>query len=514
MTYPNKIDSNATGAAYAEELTIKTLPGSPVWYGLEPNSYSKFGGTVTTVARKPIVTDRQQRKGSVSDFMAEGSMVQDITPTNLTRLLQGFMFANAREKPTTQSLVSSNTPISFTSVAVSGVYNAASGLSQFVVGDIVLASGFASASNNGIGVVTASATGSVTCAAKTTVADASPAAGAMLQAVGAQFTTGDAFLTYAAPLLTLGTTTYNLTTLGLSVGEWVYIGGDAAGTYFANVPTGGFARIASIAAHAITFDKTTFTPTADAGTGKTIQIYFGSQVLQNEPLPANIVRRTYNVERTLGNDGTGTQAEYLLGAVPNTFKINMPANGLLSADIAFAALSQQVNTGATGVKAGTRVAAPGEYGFSTTADLYRARVAAVDPTTLNPTPYFGYIATADVQITNGVVANKALGVLGGFDASAGNFVVSGNIMAMFTNVGVISAIRAFADVTIDFIFVKKQTGIVIDLPLIGLGGGELNVTIDKPIEIPLTTEAYKGANGYTAMLCFFPYLPVSSTPSN
>ena len=50
----NKIDSNLTGLSYAEEVCLKQLPNDaddgfdPTWYGLEPNSYSDFGGEVTT----------------------------------------------------------------------------------------------------------------------------------------------------------------------------------------------------------------------------------------------------------------------------------------------------------------------------------------------------------------------------------------------------------------------------------------------------------------------------------
>lgn len=507
----NKIDSNITGLAFAEETALKTLPVTPVWYGLEPNSYSDFGGELSTVARAPIDPSRQNKKGTITDLDASGGFNIDFTKSNLTRLLQGFFFADARELPNTK-------PINGTDVAISGAtastktYAAASGLGAFVAGQVVLASGFANAANNGIKTVASSTAGTVVVA-ETLVDEAAPPAGAKLETVGFEFATGDINLAVVSGIPSIVATAADFTTLpGLTVGAWVFIGGDAGATTFAN--NVGFARIKSIAAKAIAFDDTTFAPVNETGTGKTIRIFVGT-MLRNEKTPSLIKRRSYNIERQLGEGPTSTQAEYLEGAVANEFTLNIPQADKLNADLSFVACDNTHKSGESGdeIKTGTRISALGEDAFNTSSDIYRIKMSVIDPASSNPSALFGYVSEATVSINNNVTPNKAVGILGAFDTSAGNFEVGGSITAYFTTVSAVRAVRNNADVGLSVIGASSNAGFVFDIPLLGLGGGRLNVEKDAPITVPLEPAGAENANGYTMFYESFSYLPNVAMPA-
>lgn len=505
----NKIDSNVTGLAIAEEATPGVLPGSPVWYAQEPNSYGDFGGQIQTVARDTINASRQRQKGTVTDFDASGSFNTDLTQNNLTRLMQGFCFADAHEKADTQALGA--TAIVITAVdGTNDQFEAASGLGVFAVGDIVLASGFGESTTNGIHVLDAVAAGAVDTTSNL-VAEASPPAAARIQTVGFEFAASDAEISVSGGIASLITTTKNLTTLGLQIGEWIYVGGDAAGNKFAT-SAAGYARIKTIAANAITFDKVTSLFATDDGDTKTIRIFYG-KFIRNEEDPSLIQMRTYQVERSLGNDGNGVQSELIIGACPNELTLNIPLADKATVDLSFVAMDHEMRDGTTGVKSGTRVAALAEDAFNTSSKVVRQMLNIITPGTLQPTALFAFTTEGSININNNVTPAKAVGVLGAFDLIAGNFTVGGNLEAYFSTVAAVEAVRDNADVTFDLILAQENAGMVFDLPLLSLGDGRANVTKDAAIKIPLETAAAEGAEGYTLGVNFFPYLPTIAMPA-
>jgi Phage tail tube protein len=504
------LSGNITGLYYAEETSLKVLPGTPIWYEGEPNSWADFGADYSMTTRNPITHDRQRRKGAITDVEPSGGWNEDLRANSLPRFAQGFLFANAREKASTQ-------PLNGTQRAVTGVtasddrYAAAAGMTMFVVGHLVFATGFGVAANNGLKIVASSAAGYVGVSEALTD-EASPPTAAKLQAVGFQFGSGTMSLDAAADNLKLISGTTDLTTLGLSIGEWIIVGGDATGTRFAdsgdNAPF--YARISAIASGSLTFDKTTGVQVDNAGTGKTIRIFFPNRIVRNEEDCTLIKTKSYTLERQLGCGAGQVEAEYIKGAIPNEMTINIPTPGAdakVNIDMSFVGMEIDYRDKTTGVYSGTRVASLNEGCFGTSLNVYQNKLAIVDPATLNPTALVAYLSEATITINNNVSGIKAIGSFGNAGVNVGSFDVGASTTGWWNGVAVPQAVRNSTDATWHTILTKENAAVIFDMPLVSLGGGRANVEANAPVTIPLELSAAKGNAGYTLMTCFFPYVP-------
>lgn len=502
MAIRKTISSNETGLAYAEEQSIGVLPVSPTWKTLEPNEYSDFGGSYELLARNPINSSRQRKKGKLVSLEASGGFNQDFTLFNSPELLQGFMFADWRQKPT----------VAVTSVSTDE-YNVADN-TGFAAGHLVLASGFDTPGNNGLKLVTGLDTGVIEVDDATAGSETGT-----LEVVGFQAPSDDFAIAVSGGVVTLTSATVDLRDLGLTGGEWIFIGGDSAATRFDKVGNNGFKRIRQIEENSMVIDQSDTTMEADAGTGKTIQIFIG-RFLKNET-GTNIKRRTYHLERTLGAPDDAqpsqVQAEYLIGAVPNEVTLNIETADKITIDFGFLATDAMTRSASDGLLTGTRPALLDADAFNTSSDVASMRISIVNPANNSPSPLFGYVDSMSITINNNASLNRAVGVLGAFEVSVGTFEVSAETNAYFDTVAAVEAVRQNRDVQLYAAFAFDNQGFVLDIPLIAPAGGRPEVAQDEPIMIPLEANAATAAKlhgdlDHTLSWTFFYYLPNIANP--
>jgi len=383
---------------------------------------------------------------------------------------------------------------------------------NFAEKDLIFASGFTNAANNGLHEVTSGVDGVTIPVVGSTLVAETPPSGAELVQVGVKDTTVAA---NAGTGSTLGNIEVDIDLTGdLEPGSWIYVDG------FSTAANNGFKRVYSVSYASTTttiqIDKSD-SALATETAGPAVSIYFGDD-LYNKTSTA-IKRRTYSLERSLGapDDANPTQFQYqyLDGQVPNTLTFNFSSATKLEVDMGFVGL-----TGANVLSTDTRRSGTfvnQSYGsvYNTADHPYRVRLASVSQVDEAPTPLFAFVMEGTIEIDNGANANKALGSRGGFDVSVGDFMVGGQFQAYFSNVSAIEAIATNDDVTLDLAVTFDNKGFLMDQPLIALGDGRPTVEKDAPIMIPLATEAARGFESnanldYTLRMVFFNYLPASA----
>jgi len=504
MVTRNKIDSNETGLAIAKEVIGQpgVLPVTPNWYAMEPNEYDDFGGEPTLLARRPINSSRQRKKGSIVDLAASGGFNQDFTNDNSQLLVSGFMYAEPREKK-------NETPS-----AVSATGYVVADEDAYFAGMILLASGFTNAANNGLKVVVSVDAGTSEVRMAGLTVEASPPDEAKLLLVGYQGAAGTLDVDVSGALPTITDSAENLNKFGIIPGEMIFIGGDSAAVKFSNAANNGIKRVRSVSEGALVLDKSDATMVTEASSTETVQIFFG-RVIKNE-LANLIVRQSFQLERQMGapdtDQPTQVQAEYILGAFPNEMEMSIDSADKINTDYSFVAITNDQRVSTDGLKSGNRIITPESDAYNTSTDFSRIKLSLVSNTDEAPEPLFAFITELTLTINNNVSLNKAVGYLGGFDATIGMFEVSAEINAYFTKIESIQAVRQNKDITLDFFVAKENRGFAVDLPLVALGGGMPEVEIDEPIMIPLESDAATAVKmdpnfDHTLLWVFFDYLP-------
>jgi hypothetical protein len=502
-------DSNLSSIRYAVETTQGTLPVTPTWNLVEPNTEPRFGASLEAVERSFITEDRMSRKGSIVDVDPGVQIEQDFTLDNQLVPLQSFMAAALRSKGQHTAITAIT--------AAADEFEAVDADDLFAAGDLLFARGFANAANNGLHVVVSSDSGGVIVSSS--LVDETPPSGSTITKVGHQYASADVTVNAAGGRPILVTAAGDFRELDLVPGEEIFVGGDAAANQFATAANNGPKRVYAVngAGTQLTVDKSGLDMVTDASaTGKSIRIFTGF-ALKNEQ-GASFLRQYLQFERTLGapDDAqpTQVQSEYVTGTVGSEYSFDAPATGKVTSTMTFIGQNHETRTGATGVKSGNRPDLPQVDAVNTSSDIKRFRVSQIAGSTDEaPAALFALIQSLSFNINNNINRGTALGVVGMARATWGRFTCGGQFDAYFADVAALDAVRNYVDCTIDgFIATPANNGFAFDFPVVSLSSDGATVEQDEPIKMPCDFTAHNG-NKYDVTfdhaLCwtFFPYLP-------
>lgn len=490
-----QVKTNNISLQIAVEASLGVLPGSPVWYTLEPNDIGDFGATITTVAREPISASRQRRKGTTTDLDSAVSFEHDLTKDVFILLSEGFVFAtysgNQIARPTANDTDS---------------YTVAAG-PTLAQDTLIYVRGAANAANNGLKEVAAGATTTdIPVESPALVAETySPVNTVSIEVCGRRFPTSDLSITVSGGVATIVSAAVNLTTIGVSVGQLIHVGGLLVANQFS--AGAGYARVRTISTTTITADKLSSTLATDPGTGDTVDLLFGL-FLRNVPTThGSYITRSYNLELALPNlDVAGSPTNtwmYAVGNLANEMAISLTVADKALVEFGFVGTDTQTPTTSRATNAATPLPPIQTTAFNSSSDVLRLRVQQTDGDGLTT-------CFKDVTLTlgNGVTPEKCIGTLGAVFMNVANFTVDLEGEILFTSKEVADAVRNNETVTMDTLLKNSDGAISIDIPSLTLGDGAPGFPINESVTMSLSGQAFQDSFFGTSIgISTFPVVP-------
>ena len=504
----SRVLTNNTSLSYAIESALGVLPGSPTWHELEPNTIGQFGATITTVARSPISKNRQRRKGTVTDLDSAVDFEGDLTLAHFTDFAEGFCFATAKNQDL-DFVGGDGTATGYTVAALVTAQTAKLHFAATGNTSLIFARGYAVAANNGLNPLDSQPIDTDTeLTTANAVVETAPT-NATVDIAGIRAETGDLDVTVAANLATITSgnetpvATIDFTTLGLTVGQQIHVGGLTSGEQF----TGslGYGRIKSIAAAVLVLDKIDATLITATGTTDTVDLLFG-RFIRNVPTDnADFLERSYHIEQTFPDlDSVGVDMyEYAKGNFVDSIAITMPLADKATVALGFIGTDTAAPNTVRETNAGSALAPSRTGAFNTTSDCLRLRIAELDETGI-----YTDFKSVTVTLANNVSPEKVLCQLGAKYMNFGNFEVTVEAQMVFSDAGVAAAIRSNTTIGMDFGLKNDDGALWIDIPAMTLGGGGRDFPVNESVLINSTGEAFADPTLNTSIgISLFPIVP-------
>lgn len=456
--------TNRVRLAIVEEQSFGVTPASPAFRTLL-NTGSTLAGSPETRISDTIVSDR-----NVSDLILLGKEVGgdinfEFQHLNPDLLLEGMMFSSwSKTAERKNEEASQITAVASTTYTVTGTQN-------FRQYHLLRATGFTNPANNKV-FAAGAATSATSIVHTGGTAEASPPATARLKVVGVEGPSGDIVATANG----LTSTLVNFVNMGITVGMWIYVGGNQTANQFATAGVRGWCRVATVAANAITWSRKPSTWTTDTGTGKTIRLYFG------DTMSNGVLHKSYTLERAYLDI---TQFEYFRGCRVGTGKLEAKAKSILTGGATLVGSGHEIVqsrfAGATDLAAPTT---PVWNGSSNIGALSQNGVLLTDP---------NFVTSFMLQVNNNLRTINPLGFLTAQGINAGEANIEAGLEAYFGDATLLNYVVNNTELSFDMpVLDAFGCGMVVDLPRIKMKSGQPSVPgKDQDVMTPLSMQALK-----------------------
>jgi hypothetical protein len=491
-----EVQTESVNMALARELTIGVLPGSPEWNNIEPNDIGRFGKRNTLTQRNPISKDRMERAGVLTDAESALEWDSDFTMSAFLESGEPFCLANLIGPP------SFGRTLNLAGAATGYDVDSGGALTEDT---IIFARGFLTAANNGEKLVGVGSTAILIIAAGTVI-EAAPPAGATVEVAGVRGATGDFEIDASQNLIS---TLLDFTTLNLTVGQIIHIGGTAGANRFALAENFGTARIQAIATNEITLENRSQAYSVDNGAGLDVDILFGRflRPVATDSGDYNLISFAGELESPNLLAGGLVAYEYSRGNMINTigFQIPLADKCTMNAAAIGTTTDDPVGVASRETNAADAASPTMTEGLSSSIDIARLRFGDFD------TLGFGScFKSLDIQISNNATPSKCISTLGAKSINIGTLNVIMNGEIALSDDQVIVAMNGNLTTNFDFTVRNADGGVAVDLPSMKLGGGDRSFPRNETVRFSMENRAFKDPIlGYPISFSLFPVLPAA-----
>ncbi len=482
----------------ALEATLSTAPGTGTWIQLQPNPGGIQGWepNLKSVERDPLSKFASREKGDNVGLTAEPKLVQDLNKDLVDTFASGMFRVVAKHAGNKGQSLYRPTAVTSTGYTVAALGDLTNGL-------LIYARGFTTTANNGLKVLAGTST-TIEIKAPGLTAEAAPPSNVTVDVVGVQGASADITLNGSGNLTS---TVLDFTTLGLTVGQWLKIGGTASNTFFATTAYNSRARIVSIAANLITLERRHWTvASADTGTGKTIQLFFSRFYRNTTTDHADRLTPTYHGElEDLGAGPAGVATyTYAEGNALKSFELDAPLESKIVCTASFVGTNIEdpvlVASRVTGPS--TAYAPLAAALLDTATDLKKVRLTDATGELV------AEINSWKLTIENNVKAKVVQGTFGAISHIHGKCEPSVTMEAYFGNYEATKARRDNRALQWDAYIQNHQVAVLWDLPNVALRGGGKTYAANEAVMISCDIPAFREeSSNIVASLSVFGHIP-------
>lgn len=491
--------SEATILKSVVETSLGTAATSG-WKQHQPNAITKLAADFKFERRDPIGAGRMQQKGDIVGLEAGFAFASDVNKETIDAFAEGMMMALSKGSGGTgvaQWQILSTSATSYV-VASDGALQA---------NTLVYARGLPTAADNGLKVLAAGSDADEIKPTGGLSVDAAPPSKALVEIAGFRASAnGSIQLDVSGDIISA---VDDLSTLGLYVGQWIWIGGTIGGdNAFATAAYRGFAQVKLIASGKISLRRRQWTvAAADNAAGKKIDLYFGRWTRNTTSQSADYIERSYTFEMTYQTLGGPTTPEYGYnhGCYLASTVLNLNPGTRATMELNF------IGTGATDPSTTRLTGASSSPAPLSTAllncatGMTRLRMTNADETGLTTD-----IKSLKLTIDNMVTGEEMLANLGPKYINVGDFRVTIDAVMLFTDDDMIAGVRDNRDVMLEIGIRNGDGGILFDVPSATLEAATPDITPNESVKIKSTISANEDLTyGYAFGMSHFPYLPAA-----